>query len=239
MTEKTKGTIAVIHNIQSVREGIVRAFSNSSELSVCSDSSTVKPVLAAKSEQCPNLILLDVTQNGSDEEINRVKKHCPSVAIVVWGVSLVDEEIIKYAKLGAAGYVTCEDSMDDLVDAAEYAIRGEVANKRIAGVLNRYVYGHCQDTSNPSDTTPSTPTGSSNGSPNAKDSKYLLTPREIQIVSMINDGMCNKEIARKLGLELSTVKNHVHSILTKYNVKRRSHAAAQFRSESTSQRVVN
>jgi two-component system, NarL family, nitrate/nitrite response regulator NarL len=60
-------------------------------------------------------------------------------------------------------------------------------------------------------------------SPSALDS---LTIRERQIVGLIGDGLSNKEIASGLKIEVATVKNHVHNILEKLNVTRRSEAAA-------------
>jgi|TARA_B110000967_G_C18294731_1_gene275476 DNA-binding NarL/FixJ family response regulator len=59
-----------------------------------------------------------------------------------------------------------------------------------------------------------------------------LTEREEEVVSMIAAGASNKEIARELSLELSAVRNHVHSILSKYRVRRREQPAAQFRTSS-------
>jgi DNA-binding NarL/FixJ family response regulator len=56
-----------------------------------------------------------------------------------------------------------------------------------------------------------------------------LTARERQVVELIDQGLTNKEIARHLGIELSTAKNHVHNILEKLEVRRRSQAAAWVR----------
>jgi DNA-binding NarL/FixJ family response regulator len=56
-----------------------------------------------------------------------------------------------------------------------------------------------------------------------------LTPRERGILALINEGLSNKDIAKRLGIELSTVKNHVHHILEKTHALRRAQAAANFR----------
>jgi DNA-binding NarL/FixJ family response regulator len=56
-----------------------------------------------------------------------------------------------------------------------------------------------------------------------------LTPRECEILEMIELGLSNKEIARKLRIEVGTVKNHVHNILDKMNVRRRNQAAHRVR----------
>jgi DNA-binding NarL/FixJ family response regulator len=56
-----------------------------------------------------------------------------------------------------------------------------------------------------------------------------LTARECEILEVIELGLSNKEIARKLGIEVGTVKNHVHNILEKLNVRRRNQAAHRVR----------
>jgi two-component system, NarL family, nitrate/nitrite response regulator NarL len=53
-----------------------------------------------------------------------------------------------------------------------------------------------------------------------------LTPREAEILALIDRGLSNKDIARQLHVELATVKNHVHHILEKLHVHRRGEAAA-------------
>lgn len=54
---------------------------------------------------------------------------------------------------------------------------------------------------------------------------HLLTPREIEILRLIVQGQCNKEIARSLGITLDTVKEHVQNILRKTAQSDRTQAA--------------
>src|SRR6266516_4327084 len=56
-----------------------------------------------------------------------------------------------------------------------------------------------------------------------------LTPREREIVHLLDEGLANKDIARRLGIEVATVKNHVHNVLEKLHVHRRGEAAARVR----------
>lgn len=51
-----------------------------------------------------------------------------------------------------------------------------------------------------------------------------LTARELDVLVLIGDAMSNKQIAVALGVELASVKNHVHHILVKLGVRRRSEA---------------
>src|SRR5256886_10308318 len=56
-----------------------------------------------------------------------------------------------------------------------------------------------------------------------------LTSREREIMGLIDEGLSNKEIAKRLRIEVATVKNHVHNILEKLQVHRRGEAAARVR----------
>jgi DNA-binding NarL/FixJ family response regulator len=56
-----------------------------------------------------------------------------------------------------------------------------------------------------------------------------LTRREREVIELIDAGLSNKQIAQRLSIELATVKNHVHNILGKLDVGRRSEAAATVR----------
>ena len=56
-----------------------------------------------------------------------------------------------------------------------------------------------------------------------------LTMRELQVARLIDEGLSNKQIALELEIELSTVKHHVHHILEKLEVARRSEAVARLR----------
>ena len=58
-----------------------------------------------------------------------------------------------------------------------------------------------------------------------------LSPREIEVTLLIARGLSNKQIATQLSITVATVKNHVHNILDKLEVKRRSEAAAWIRNQ--------
>ena len=68
-------------------------------------------------------------------------------------------------------------------------------------------------------------------------SASTLTAREREIAELIQEGLSNKEIAARLVLELPTVKNHVHNILEKLAVKRRTEVRVQLRSGSSVARI--
>jgi DNA-binding NarL/FixJ family response regulator len=65
------------------------------------------------------------------------------------------------------------------------------------------------------------------------DAKNALTTREHEILELIERGLSNKEIARRLRIELGTVKNHVHNVLQKLQVRGRGEAAHSMRKRSS------
>ncbi|MGH7059261.1 MAG: helix-turn-helix domain-containing protein, partial [Stellaceae bacterium] len=65
-----------------------------------------------------------------------------------------------------------------------------------------------------------------------------LTRREREISALVVVGLANKEIARRLGLSGSTIRNHLHNILQKLNLQRRGELARLWRGETWLQPVI-
>src|SRR5262249_40052791 len=117
-----------------------------------------------------------------------------------------EAEVLNCAEIGIAGYVTREASIAEMLAAVEATARGEVhCSPKIAGSLFRRIAKLSTERQSG---------GSSGG----------LTARESQILQLLQQGMSNKMISRSLGIELPTVKNHVHSILAKLGIHRRAEA---------------
>jgi DNA-binding NarL/FixJ family response regulator len=111
--------------------------------------------------------------------------------------------------------VSRDRSIDELVAAIEAVARGElVCPPRIAAVLLRRL-GVLALRLVPEGAPPPAPT--------------LLTYREREIASLIEQGLSNKQIAHRLGVQLATIKTHVHHILEKLHVHRRIEIAVPAR----------
>lgn len=130
--------------------------------------------------------------------------------VVVLGAPEDEGQVIALAELGVLGFVEGEASLDELVGSVVSAARGEASfPARIATTLLRRL--------------------SSGGTRLHSPDVSSLTVRERQVVQLIAEGLSNKEIAARLGIEVATVKNHVHNILEKLDVSRRSDAVARLR----------
>lgn len=117
-------------------------------------------------------------------------------------------EILAWAEAGASAIVDRKGTPLELTTVLEAVIRGEaLCSPRVAGTLLRRLQTLARDRR------PSDGTG-------------RLTQRERDVLLLVGDGMSNKQIARHLGLQLPTVKNHVHDIFEKLEVSTRAMAVA-------------
>ncbi|WP_019512506.1 MULTISPECIES: LuxR C-terminal-related transcriptional regulator [Mycobacteriaceae] len=160
----------------------------------------------------PRIILLDSRTRDSAMLLRQAMKLSPHVRLVVLGVSEDDEtEIVAYAEAGVAGYHLRGESLEDLlVLIHKVAAGGSLCSPRVSAILLRRLSSLA-----------------SQGRPAAKE--LVLTSREIQILRMLEMGLTNRDIAEQLRIAVHTVKNHVHSLLTKLGVSTRAQAAARAR----------
>jgi DNA-binding NarL/FixJ family response regulator len=210
--------IALLADIRFYREGLVRALERCPELDIVGSA----PVNAAGFELLtvaqPAFVLCEVGATRMTEIVHAILATVPGTKVVV--IAIGDEELdaVACAEAGAAGYVSCEAGIDELVATITRVAQGEFpCSPRVASLLARRISSLAAH---------ATPT----------DSAAALTAREWQIVRLLEDGLSNKEIAAHLGIVVSTVKNHVHHILNKTRVSRRAQAAARLRPWSPPQR---
>jgi two-component system nitrate/nitrite response regulator NarL len=175
---------------------------------------------AAADEHCvdrigtlkPEVVLLDMETPSSLGLVRRIRRSTPHTRVVALAVPEDEKSVVACAEAGVAGYVTRDQSIEDVVATVESVARGEmIASPRLAATLLRRVTALAADRS-------------SSAVPEAH-----LTPRELEIVALIEKRRSNKQIARDLCIEVNTVKNHVHSILKKLHVDRRADAAERVR----------
>jgi two-component system, NarL family, nitrate/nitrite response regulator NarL len=160
-----------------------------------------------------DVLLVDtrVTQGDGAEAVRVLAAAAPQVKLVALAVPEVERDVLAVAEAGASAYVTPDASMEDLASAVESVERGEVlcSPGMAAGLFRRVAALARERRLDPID--------------------EKLTARELDVLRLIEEGRSNKEIATALSIELPTVKNHVHRILEKLHVHRRSEAAARAR----------
>jgi two-component system nitrate/nitrite response regulator NarL len=158
-----------------------------------------------------DVVLLDVRTPDAIAAIRLLLTDRPELKILALAVPELEAEIMRCVEAGVAGYVTEDAELDQLVAALESVARGEtLCSPKMAAALVRRVAALAAERDEAGPVT-------------------RLTSRELEIMRLIEHGLSNKEIAGRLSIELSTVKNHVHNILEKLGARRRSEAVARLR----------
>jgi DNA-binding NarL/FixJ family response regulator len=158
----------------------------------------------------PRVILLNMATRDSTMLLRRALKLSPTVRVIVLGMSEDDEsEIVACAEAGVAGYHLRSESLGDLLVLIRKVAAGESScSPRVSAILLRRLSALA-----------------SQRQP-AAGKELVLTAREVQILKMLELGLSNRDIADQLCIAVHTVKNHVHSLLTKLDVSTRAQAAA-------------
>lgn len=157
-----------------------------------------------------DVVLVDAS-SGREAALSRVWKirdSAPDVKLVVLSVEREDDSVVDFIEAGASGYLLKDTSPDDLAGVIQRVHGGEGFGSPtvLAAVVERIVrLSRERESSRRPDLKP-------------------LTGREQEILALMARGLRNKEIGRHLQLAVHTVKNHVHNILNKLQVRRRREA---------------
>ncbi len=205
--------LLIVADVRLYREGLAKILDGRANLAVVGTAANREEALALVASTHPDILVLDMAMRSNLRIMRAVAGAAPDLKIVAFGVQESEYEVFACAEAGVAGYVPCEGSIDELVAIIESAAREELlCSPRMAAKLFRRAA---------SVATGAQAAAATNGP--------RLTRREREIVGLIDQGLSNKEIARRLHIEVATVKNHVHNMLEKLHVARRGEAAALLR----------
>ena len=205
--------VFIIVSVRLYRQGLKHALNADPRFQVTGTSATYAEGLAAmmKLTQLPRVAILDVGVDAGLSSARRMRAALRDVSLVALAIDDTDESVVAWAEAGVAGFVTRDTPLEGLMDTVECVAGGgtRCSPRATAALLRRLAE-------------------LSSRSPTSARSAQL-TPREREIVALIDRGLSNKQIASELHIELATVKNHVHSVLEKLQVDRRGAAAAAVR----------
>ncbi|MDT4291843.1 response regulator transcription factor [Methylomonas sp. MO1] len=166
--------------------------------------------LALAKQTLLNLVMLDVQLPGKDglSGLVEMKEAFPDLCVVMFS-GLDDRELVFQAlRLGAMGFIVKTVSRQVFVDALRDVLAGKV-------YLPASAVGQQRATS--------LDVGSVTEIPEVTDSASLgLTQREFEVLTWLVQGIGNKQIARQLGIEEQTVRNHLRPIYQKFGVAKRT-----------------
>lgn len=210
-----KARIVIVDGHTLFRRGVRNILELEADIEVVGEAGTGREALAVVEELTPDVVLMDLglpSPNGI-ETTQRLKRELPHTGVIVLASNDDEDQLFEAIKAGAAAYVLKDIDPSDLiaiirrVRSGEYLINDKVfAKPAVASrVLKEFrelaVYG-----------TEAAPIFAP------------LSPREVEILDNIAQGMTNKQVAYALSISEQTVKNHMSSILRKLSVNDRTQA---------------
>ncbi len=206
--------IAIVSGVRFLREGLADVFERDSRVSVVRLCADLFEVAALGPALDADIVLLDATIPESAAAVRRAIEIVPGMRVVVIAVREIEDDVIAWAEAGVIGYVPSTAALTDLgrlivdIDSGRQVCSSRVA----AGLLRRIALG-----------------GMPAGGRSASAPGPTLTKRERQAAQLIRTGLSDKEIARQLNISLATTKSHVHNLLGKLSLQRRSQVAEWLR----------
>ena len=206
--------VFILARVRLYEEGLAQVLSADPRFLVCGTAAThddgVRRMLSLA--QAPDVAMLDLGLMSGVASARQLRVVLPEVRVIALSISDTEEDVIAWAEAGVAGFVTHDTQLEEVLSTVECVARGGArCSPTAAAALLRRVAALAEH--------------------RFDRRQARLTPREREVVTLIDRGLSNKQIARELQIELATVKNHVHSILDKLRVERRGAAAALLRGQ--------
>ena len=200
----------VVHRDGLIAEALKRALS--AERGIRGIGATSAPVqaVAATASRPPEVVLMDLDFPGDTaiDTVRRIADVAPKTAVVA--LTNGDElAIARAVEAGAAGHVSTAGPLRALAESIRRAARGEtlVGAEERRQLLGRLRHRRAQQA-------------------NAEQRANRLTPREVQILQLIADGVRRDDVAVVLGMSPATLRTHIQNIITKLGVHSKTEALA-------------
>ena len=206
MSETKTIRVLVVDDHAIIRKGVRAVLDLVPDVDLVGEAENGSQAVKLEQELIPDVILMDLMMpemNGI-ECIKQIKAQRPKARILVLTNFAGEEMIFPAIKAGAVGYHLKDSSPEALIDAIRQVNQGVAAlHPSIAKkVLEEF---HNRDKQHLSD--------------------EPLTPRELEVLRLIAQGLENKEIAEQLVISDATVRTHVSNILGKLHLASRTQAA--------------
>jgi DNA-binding NarL/FixJ family response regulator len=200
----TRVLIAEDHRL--MREGTAALLRLDERIEVVGLAADGAEAISLAERRAPDVALLDLAMprvNGI-EACAILRERFPGIEVLILTASEREEDLYAALRVGAAGYLLKDMPPGELVEAVLQAGRGE---PRIAPSMASRMLAELE-------------------TDDSDDPLAVLSERERQVLSLLADGLRNREIAERLVISEPTVKTHVRHVLEKLRFRNRAEAAA-------------
>ncbi len=184
-----------------LRDGVKAIVNKQEDLKIVAASEGGDETVLQARKLRVQVVLVDLgiqIENGL-RVVATLTKELPHAKVIGMGLIPSQQDIIEFVQAGAAGFILKDATMEDVLGTIRAVARGiKILPPLLTGSLFTYVIDHALR----------------NGKGKLRDA-VQVTKRERRIITLIAEGMSNKEIAQLLNLSTCTVKSHVHNILEK------------------------
>jgi DNA-binding NarL/FixJ family response regulator len=199
--------VAVIDDHAIVRNGLVQLLDSDSAIEVVGAAGDGEAAVALCAEHLPDVVLMDLSMPGMGgvEATRILAERAPGVQVVVLTSFMDRENVVEALGAGAIGYLLKDAEPEDVIRAIHSAARGESPiDPRAARTML--------------------------SAQQAFDPAASLTEREREVLSLVGEGLPNKQIGRRLGISEKTVKAHLTNAFRTIGVDDRVQAGMWARS---------
>ena len=207
MSNTVRIIIADDHSV--VRAGLRALLEKNDRYRVVAEASTGEEAISKAQEWRPDIAVLDIRMPGLSgiEACRQIIDSVENCKVIMLTSYAEDELLFAAIQAGASGYVLKRIGDNDLVNAIDRISRGE---SMLDPAMTATVFAEMRKMNE------------------AQHAAAFadLTPQEMSVLTLVSQGLTNRQIAVKLYLGEGTVRNYVSSILGKIGVSNRAEAAA-------------
>lgn len=211
-TSRTEGKARVIiaddHELS--RAGLRSILDGESEITLVGEATNGREALDLCKKLRPDLALIDVRMPEMDglQATRAIKQHYPGTSVIIVTMEESANYLLAAMRAGAAGYLLKDTSRREFLAAIRHVLRGEAFLN--TDLTQRLLQNMSDEAASPTMALPEP-----------------LTPREVDVLHLLTQGMTNRQIAAKLVISPLTVKVHVQRIIAKLDVSDRTQAAVR------------
>lgn len=197
---ETEISVVIADDHPIVLDGLEQLFRMEGDVVIKARARDGQETLRSVRAHRPEVLVLDIRMPGLDGlgVLRALREEGHRTRVVLLTVSLEEEQLVEAVRLGVAGVVLKEMAPQLLLEAVRRVHAG--GQYLEGGIVGRALRRMVQREEA------------------AREAARLLTPRELEIVRMLADGLRNRAIAEKLFISEGTVKVHLHRIYEKLDV---------------------
>jgi two-component system response regulator NreC len=206
MAENGPIRLLLVDDHDVVRSGIKALLEAQSDMKVVGEASGGEQAVAASMELAPDVVLMDITMPGMDgmAATRQMAECCGNVAVLALTIHEGREYFFEMLNAGASGYVPKSAAAEELMIAIRAVARGEVyIHSSVAQLL---LQDHLRRSQ----------------ADDADDAMDDLTDREREVLTLLAEGLLNREIGERLGISPKTVARHRENIMRKLELHSRT-----------------